>query len=169
MNYYYTSAPLNDDELQHYGVVGMKWGIRRGKSMLAKASTKEERDKAVTTLNKHKEKASNKIAKLEKKGVKLEAQKNKAIIKADTSAANIRQKAAIKRNKSYRLLMSERRRQKLRYKADKLDARAAKLIASSDIAKSKVVANETMIKMFKRGINDIDTALVDKGKRYIRG
>lgn len=169
MNYYYTPSQLNDDELQHYGVVGMRWGIRRATKKLAKADTDKKREKAVASLNKHKEKATKKIAKLEKKYVKLERVRDKTIVKNDVAAAKLRTQSTYTRAKAYRPLVSRERAANLLYKADKLKARADELSSRSNQAKARVIANETLRKTFKQGINDIDAALVEKGKRYIRG
>ena len=57
----------SDGELMHYGVPGMKWGVRRATKRLSKATTKEQRDKAVGKLETHRAKASAKIEKLNKK------------------------------------------------------------------------------------------------------
>ena len=63
----------NNNELYHYGVRGMKWGIRKAtKTLSSSKSTVEQREKAISSLQKHKRKASAKVAKLEKKHPQLE-------------------------------------------------------------------------------------------------
>lgn len=169
MDYYYNPTPSNNDELMHYGVIGMRWGIRRGTKKLAKATTKEEREKAVAILNKHRNKATKKINDLKKEAVSLEKTRDRVIVKNDVAAADLKRRASATRKKAYRRFTSRESAQDLLYKADKLDAKANNLIARSEEAKAKVVANATLQKTFKHGIDDIDEALVKKGRRYING
>lgn len=62
-------------------------------------------------------------------------------------------------------LMTEN--QGLKAKSDKLHAKANTLKANYDKAKNKVEQNENLQRAFKQGINDIDKALIDKGRRYM--
>lgn len=158
-----------DDELQHYGVKGMRWGIRRASKRLSTATTKEQRDKAVATLQKHRTKASAQVAKLEKKQPKLAKSVEQKIVKNDVKAAKLSDKAAAKRKKAYGLFTSQKKANKLIYKADKLQARADYLAVKSKKAKAELAKNETMQAAFKKGISEIDQALVSKGRKFING
>ena len=158
-----------DDELMHYGVKGMRWGIRKATKQLSTATTTSERDKAVATLEKHRAKASKQVTKLEKKHPKLEKTVETKIIRNDVKAAKLSDKAATKRNKAYRRFISEKKASKLLYKANKLQAQADYLAVKSKKAKAELAKNEELQKIFKKGINDIDTVLVDKGRKFING
>ena len=159
---------MNDnDELTHYGILGMRWGVRRTRAQLDRASTKDGRDKAISKLNKYRTKGAAEIDKLKKKGVKLEKQSENLIIKNETKAANLNKQAAKKRSKMYGFFTSQEEAKDLEFQAKKLEARANELIASSKNAKAKVESNSTMIKAFQREIDNIDDALVKAGKKYL--
>lgn len=170
------------DELYHYGIKGMKWGVRRAKSKLSKATTKEERDAAISSLNKHRAKATAKVTKLEKKRVQLEnrVDKNKKsgnirAAKLERRAATYEQKSAKARNKAYGAFTSKERAQELLYKSGKLQAKADRLHTKANIYKTNyernkamVERNETMAKAFKQGISEIDQTLVSVGREYMK-
>ena len=60
----------NDDELTHYGVVGMRWGVRKGNTQAAYT------------------KASKKLAKLDAKASKYQKKADKYTVKAQTRYIN---------------------------------------------------------------------------------
>ena len=135
-----------NDELMHYGVIGMKWGVRKATKNLVGAKNKKDREKAIASLNEHKAKSTSKIKRLEKKHYSLEKKVN--------------QRTA--------------REQKLLYKADKLYARADKLQAradairsKSDKARARIAKNEKMTLLFEQGIDSIDQTIINYGEQYL--
>lgn len=155
----------NDNYLQHYGVMGMRWGIRRAEKTLSSSkSTAEKKQKAVESLKKHREKATKKIDKLQKSHVKLAKRRDANTVKADVKAQSLRKKASVTRNKAYGFFVSKKRSDRLLYKANKLDARADVLVQSSNKVKTNIKKNEKMQEMFNAGVSNIDKALVAKGK-----
>lgn len=93
MNYY-----ENKDELMHYGVMGMKWGIRRARRKEAKANYKRATDKAFSKY----EKEINSIEKNYKRGQNLSKkdQAREAKAEADYQKAASKAKAEYKKAKS---------------------------------------------------------------------
>ena len=158
-----------NEELQHYGVKGMRWGVSRASKQLSNATTSEQKTKAVATLQKHRTKASEEIAKLEKKQPKLAKSVEQKIVKNDVQAVKLADKAAIKRRKAYGRFTSQKKSEKLIYKANKLQAKADYLSVKSEKAKAALSKNETLQASFKKGISEIDKTLTSKGRKYING
>lgn len=155
------------EELQHYGVLGMKWGVHRARKRLSTAATAEERNKAISSLEKHRSKGVKKLSALKKKGEKLEKAADKKIRTDALKAANLERKATARRNKMYGRFTSEKKARKLEFMANKLQARADMLAARSNQAKSRVEANAAIMKTFQTQINSIDSLLVEAGRKAL--
>lgn len=192
----YISNYESGEELQHYGVKGMRWGVRRASKQLSSATDSASRDKAVASLNKHRTKSTQKIQKLEKKQEKLNASLTRSGAKDVAKAAKLEKKASkldskvlkyTKKSNKYKVKAGKKffsdsatkamvkgesystKAQITKAKADALHSKAKSYSAKYESAKAKIDSNERMIAAFKKGINDIDTALETKGRRYING
>lgn len=155
-------------ELYHYGVKGMRWGVRRAQKQLAKATTREDRDKAIAVLKKHREKGSAKVEALQKKSQKLEKHVERAILKNDPKAARLASKAASYRNAAYSRFASQAKVEKRLFQANKLQAKANALKAASEKAKTELASNKALIETFNTELRNIDAALVNAGKRKLK-
>lgn len=165
---FYEYEPEASDELAHYGVVGMRWGVRRNTKRL-NSSDSAQRAKAVSALKKSREKGTAEITKLKKKGVKLEKKREQRIIKDEMKAAKLNRKATKLRSKAYGLFVSNNKAAKRIGKAQMLEAKANSLTANANLAKAKINKNDAMIKAFEREIGNIDRVLVDNGRKYLNG
>ena len=71
------STDYMSENLQHYGVLGMKWGIRRARRSLSRASTKEESRRAISKLETHRGKINKKINRYQSENVTLRKKSDK--------------------------------------------------------------------------------------------
>lgn len=165
---FYECRTGSSDELIHYGVRGMRWGVRRNTKRL-NSSDSATRAKAVASLKKHRDKGNAEVAKLRKKGVKLKQKHEQHIIKSETKAAKLNAKAAKQRRKAYGLFVSESKMAKRLGKAQVLESKANAMTAKANRAKAYVNKNDAMIKAFERELGNIDRALVDNGRKYLKG
>lgn len=157
----------NDNELYHYGVKGMRWGVRRNTKRLNSGDSAKS-EKAAKALQKHRDKGSAKIEKLKKKGAKLEKSYEKAAISNEASAAKLHAKAAKLQRRAFKRSTSKDRADSLLYEAKRLESIAIDLKAKTKEAKAKVERNDMLISQFEKEIKNIDQALVNRGKEYLK-
>ena len=164
----------NDDYLQHYGVLGMKWGVHRGKVSQAYG------------------KASTKRRKLDNRVVKAKNAYEKATIKANTGVAAKYKKLQTKADaiqtkadkKKYGMFSNASKAAELQVKADRAQYKANKYKskyesreANAGAAKAKYLKAKrkaekwakAMDKTFKNyDVNNLPSEKVDAGKEFVK-
>lgn len=96
----YVSTDETSAALQHYGVLGMKWGVHRARRALSRATAKEEATRAISSLNTHRSKAGEKLSKYKAKDTKLQKKVDKFSTNKDVKAAKYNYKSAKNKRKS---------------------------------------------------------------------
>jgi len=163
---------LSEDELMHYGVIGMKWGVRRAQSKLA---ANQRLEKKAIKYDKRAAKMAKKSAKAHQEN-DLERSNKKAIkaAKYDIKAAKYAKKALKQDNELDRKRYT-RKSEKLKYKAavNRIDGdalskttgygmEAMKFSIKSDIAakkaakvRYKMANNEYYVEKMNRKISSL--------------
>lgn len=162
----------SDGELYHYGVIGMKWGVRRAAKMAARNERLGRKalgyDKKSAVYTKKSEKAhadndlesSNRAAIKSAKYSKKAATTRRSALKGDDSdklaaerkAAKLEYKAAKNEAKANRISKTTgygAKAMKYSIKSDKVATKAAK-------ARAKMAANEAYMSMMNKRLDSLD-------------
>ena len=166
---------IQNGELQHYGVLGMKWGVHRAKS---KAASNERRRIKAFKLDKKSANAARKSEKLHAE-IDLESANKKAVKAAKyRKKAAVLDKRALKTDNEFISTRKHQKAEKLRYKASKADiegnakaktkgygVKAMKYSMKSDrVAKKaaqmryKIAKDEFYIQKMKKKVSEISDA-----------
>ena len=145
------------DELCHYGIRGMRWGIRRYQN--PDGTLTEAGRKRVSKLHDSNSRLTERLDKLTKR---MEFQTRKYA----NSISKANQKAAELRVKEYGLFTTKAKADKLEYKASKLEARAAQKAMKIDRTKARIAKIDVLVSKNNRKISELNSAEISKGKDY---
>ena len=169
---------ITDGELYHYGVPGMKWGVRKAirksaknerlrqkaltydkrSSSAAKKSEKLHAERDLERSNKSAIKSAKyekKAATLSKKAIKSDNDRDR--LKLESRAAKYEYKAAVKKMEGNRLSKTAGygvKAMKYSIKSDKMAIKAAK-------ARKKIAENERYIEMMNRKVSSLSKEELD--------
>lgn len=173
---------LVNGELRHYGVVGMKWGIRRSREQLSSKVNKLTRknsklQKDVNRFTAKERKYSAKSAAMQKRNSKYERTLDKANAKKAKYEYKY-EKQLGKRN------IDENKAAKYKAKSEKYNLKALKAASKlknnkwaakvtdvhehAERAKYRIQKNERLMDMYSKTISAMDAGTIEQGRLFMQ-
>lgn len=172
---------MKENELMHYGVPGMRWGVRRNRQQLVSKSTKygnkmnkletkravlikkanNYNTKSIKTQS-HNEPYERKLAKNSAKKAKWDLKAQKQLNERHTNFDKVGkyQAKSAKYNKNIMKAQKKLKHNKWAIKENKIRNKAEK-------AQIKIEKNKKLKSKFDNTIRDLDAGIIDDGNRFI--
>lgn len=178
----YENELMYDEYLAHFGVKGMKWGVRRTPEQLgnrvSKLSSKNERlatnadkytnkakqyhEKSVKA-DKHNAKYEKRLSKATAKKAKYDVKLTRALSKRNPNADKVAKYTAKTAKYQHRINKAQR---KIKYNKWAVKSEEMNLAASK--AKDKIAKNEKLMNTYQNTIKALDSGKIEQGRLFMQ-